>query len=121
MPPKGLRYVEVAEYSAALAVELDDRAWRARWLIQRRSRCPYDIPHELQREDPPQTGILADIFAVKIEFLNPAIFSVGDVDGSVLPNLNRMWQMKFAGTVAGSAPLPEPFAITGVFKSAGVA
>src|SRR5205807_1320356 len=78
------------------------------------------IRAQLERIGPAQVGELAQKFSVEVEFLDPPVLAVGDIEDVVLIRHNGVGQMELSGTGTRTAPLADLFAIGSVLKDAGV-
>lgn len=94
---------------------------RTRWTVERLHTAPQHSARQLERIDSSKVCDLAEELAVEVKFLNTAIFPVGHIDCSLLVDLDRMWQVDLAGTLAWLAPLLHFLAAGSVFQDSVVA
>src|SRR5256885_4169062 len=76
---------------------------------------------QLERIGSSQIGDFAQKFSVEVEFLNPPVLAVSNIEDVVLIHHDGVRQMELSRTGARTAPLANFFAIGRVLKDACVA
>jgi hypothetical protein len=116
-----LAHMHVAQNLAGLAVQLDYPAGRSEWLVQRLHSGPQrPIRTQLERIRSSQVWNLAQELSIEVEFLNPPILALSNIEDVVLVDHDAVRQVELARIRACTAPLTNFPATSGVLKDARI-
>src|SRR5216683_4116379 len=133
-PEKGGRRrpgMQIAEPRQELALIIDDADPRPEIgavAVDRLHRTKFadiaDRPVRIRHEDPArpvQIVPLRLVLAVAVEYLDPVVFAVGDVDPTIGVGADVVDDVELAGVGAGLAPRHQQLAVGRIFVHAGIA